>query len=121
MELKATMTTFMYLTVSTVARARDISRVESLVREYEFTVEPTISGDKVSFGPEANSAFDVYRTPERREIVTREFLERLVPLLRTSLEIRCIETQGEELPDAWKWEAVADGDADEEKVELTQL
>ena len=102
----------MYTTTSDSVNITDRDEVEQLVDEYYFTVPPTIAGQRLSFfaDSEPNKGFDVYNTVEQKESVVQEFLTELSEYLNEDLEIKCVEVEGDGIPETWKWTVTQDGD-----------
>lgn len=105
------MTTFMYTTTSTESEITNTFKVQSLLDNYYFTVEPTLYNNRISFMADSkpNSAFDVYASPDQRNSVVEEFLEKLSEYLKEDFEVKCIEVEGDGDPDAWKWTVTKNG------------
>lgn len=98
------MTTFTYTTKTQGGRVSSESAVEDLLSEYYFTVEPTLQDDVLSFEAfdKPNGAFGVYQSEEQMNEAEDEFFNRLAEYLVNSIEVKCVETQGDSLA-AYKW------------------
>lgn len=108
------MTTFLFTTTSNTVSVEDVDAVEELLQEYRFMVEPDFDGDSggLSFSAvDEPYGFDVEKSGEDHW-VTREFLERLAPFLDETLEVKCVEVQGQGEPSASKWIATPSGDVE---------